>query len=109
MGTEECNSTGGIHTENIKEISAGGIVFRKNGKSWQVLMVKNRRGSWTFPKGRVENGETLEETAVREVEEETGVKARVIKYAGTVTYVYHKDDGIVVDKKVYLFPLKSIS
>ncbi len=109
MGTEECNSTGGIHTENIKEISAGGIVFRKNGKSWQVLMVKNRRGSWTFPKGRVENGETLEETAVREVEEETGVKARVIKYAGTVTYVYHKDDGIVVDKKVHFFIMKYIS
>jgi 8-oxo-dGTP pyrophosphatase MutT (NUDIX family) len=109
MGTEERDSTSGVHTENIKEVSAGGIVFRKDGATWQVLMVKNRRGSWTFPKGRVEEGETLEETAVREVEEETGVKAEVVRYAGAVSYVYHKDEGMTVDKKVHFFIMKYIS
>ncbi|NOZ92205.1 NUDIX domain-containing protein [bacterium 3DAC] len=109
MGTEERDSISGVHTENIKEVSAGGIVFRKDGSTWQVLMVKNRRGSWTFPKGRVEDGETLEQTAIREVEEETGIKAKIVRYAGSVSYVYHKDDGMTVDKKVHFFIMKYIS
>ena len=106
MGTEKRGSSGRLHTENVKEVSAGGIVFKKEGHTWRVLMVKNRKGSWTFPKGRVEEGETLEETALREVEEETGVRASVIKYAGSVSYIYHKDEGTEVDKKVHFFIMR---
>ncbi len=109
MGFEKRNGTDRIHTQEVEEISAGGIVFRREGNSWKVLMVKNRRGSWTFPKGRVEVGENLEDTAVREVEEETAVKASVVKYAGSVDYVYHKDEGVVVNKKVHFFIMKYIS
>jgi len=72
-------------------------------------MVKNRRGAWTFPKGRVEEKENLEEAALREVEEETGIKAEIERYIGSVEYTYHKGEGVVVDKKVHFFIMKYIS
>ena len=53
--------------------AAGGIVRNSEG---QILMIF-RRGLWDFPKGKVENGEKTEEAAVREVLEETGIKARI--------------------------------
>lgn len=48
---------------------AGGVVLDGAGR---VLLVRYRSGAWAFPKGHVEAGETLEQTAVREVREETG-------------------------------------
>lgn len=53
---------------------AGGVVLSLDG---HVLLVRYRSGAWAFPKGHVEPGETLEQTAVREVQEETGVTATV--------------------------------
>lgn len=53
--------------------AAGGIVRNAEG---QILMIF-RRGLWDFPKGKAEQGETIEETAVREVLEETGIEARI--------------------------------
>ena len=53
--------------------AAGGIVRNAEG---QILMIF-RRGVWDFPKGKAEQGETIEETAVREVLEETGIQARI--------------------------------
>lgn len=108
MGATKRNCSGRVHSEGI-EISAGGIVFKKDGRGWKVLMVKNRRGAWTFPKGRVEEEENLEEAALREVEEETGIKAEIERYVGSVEYTYHKGEGIVVDKKVHFFIMKYIS
>lgn len=55
--------------------AAGGIVHNTRG---QILMIF-RMGVWDFPKGKVEKGESTEETAVREVFEETGIKARITK------------------------------
>ena len=54
------------------ELGAGGVVFNKKGK---VLLLRHRNGDWVFPKGHVEKGETLLETAIREIEEESGVNA----------------------------------
>ncbi|MFB9994856.1 NUDIX hydrolase [Deinococcus oregonensis] len=55
---------------------AGGVVFDSLGR---VLLVRYRgSGAWAFPKGHVEPGETLEQTAVREVQEETGIRASVV-------------------------------
>ena len=57
-----------------KEKSCGAIVFRKNKNTIDVLIIKHRNGGhWSFPKGHVEKGETEEETARREVKEETGI------------------------------------
>jgi 8-oxo-dGTP diphosphatase len=67
-----------------REFSAGGVVIRGD----QVLLIKNPSGVWTFPKGLVEEGETPEETALREVAEETGVEGKVEGDLGEITYWY---------------------
>ncbi len=58
--------------------AAGAVVWRSVGDSMQVLLVhRDRYDDWTFPKGKTDPGETLAVTAVREVEEETGVRIRL--------------------------------
>ena len=54
-------------------ISAGGIIYRIEGDKTYFLAVKNPYDKWTFPKGKVEEGETWQEAAVREIQEETGI------------------------------------
>ena len=61
-----------------KEKSCGAVVFtRKNGTVYYVL-VQQKKGFYGFPKGHVEKGETEEETALREIREETGLSPRLI-------------------------------
>lgn len=69
-----------------KWISAGGIVFPSKTDFTKVLVIKpaNNYGPWAFPKGRVDPGETLQIAAVREVWEETGVKAKFLPLAHKV-------------------------
>ena len=57
----------------IKEVSAGVVVFKDD----LVLIIKHKNGHIDFPKGHVEGNETLEETAIREVFEETGINCRI--------------------------------
>lgn len=58
-----------------KWISSGGVVL-ENGKVW-VIKPSNHYGPWAFPKGRVDEGENLKQAALREVWEETGLRARI--------------------------------
>jgi len=58
----------------VKEISAGGVVYRKEGDRLELLMIEDRYGKWTLPKGKQEAGEEVEETALREIREETGLR-----------------------------------
>ncbi len=61
------------------ERSCGAVVYRKINGDYRYLLIRNRRSSnWSFPKGHVEKGETLEETAIREVLEETGLHIDLI-------------------------------
>jgi 8-oxo-dGTP pyrophosphatase MutT (NUDIX family) len=62
---------------------AGAIAFRDR---WQFLLVTARRDPrvWIFPKGHIEDGESQEETALRELAEEGGVEGRVVAKAGTL-------------------------
>ena len=62
---------------------AGGLVFNAAG---EVLLIRDRMGYWVFPKGHVEEGETLEAAAVREVSEEVGIEARVEAALGVTRY-----------------------
>jgi len=73
------------------EHSAGGVVTRRKDGFWEFLVIKDRFGRWSFPKGHLEEGERAEETARREVEEETGVRGAVLAYLGRVRYFFTRE------------------
>lgn len=68
----------------MEETSAGGVVIFGNA----LLLLKKFNGDYVLPKGRVEKGESLEETALREVEEESGVRGTIEGYIGEANYRY---------------------
>jgi len=85
----------------MKAVSAGGIIIDEKNR---VLILQKRNGCWVLPKGHVEEGENIEETAIREVEEESGIKAKIIKFIGEIEYhaeatEFHPEE----DKKVLWF------
>ncbi|MBQ3929235.1 MAG: NUDIX domain-containing protein [Clostridia bacterium] len=63
----------------LYEKSCGAVVYRKTASSdIKILLVKNHNGKcWTFPKGHVENNETEQQTALREIKEETGLTVKI--------------------------------
>ncbi len=65
---------------------AGGVVLRRVGDELEVLLVRYHSGDWAFPKGHIEAGETPRQTAVREVQEETGVQAHILAALGHTRY-----------------------
>jgi len=83
-----------------KITAAGGIVRRKN----HFLFIK-RNGYWDLPKGKIENKESIEEAAVREIEEECGIVQPLIEEEICVTYHTYEFNGIPTLKKTYWFSL----
>jgi len=77
-----------------REISAGGAVFKKKNKELLWLLVQPKRSdsskpiNWRLAKGIIEEGESTEATAKREVEEEAGIKVKVLDKIGKTTYFY---------------------
>lgn len=96
-----------------RHISAGGVVFRKNGPDIEVALISVRGGKvWGLPKGTAEKGENLAATAHREVREETGLDGRIIEKIGHIEYFYTvKDSGPPkrVFKIVYFFLMEYLS
>jgi len=72
--------------------AAGGIVIRPvtNGHYEVACIYREARGDWTFPKGKLDAGETFEQAAIREVWEETGMHCEVIRFAGSTNYTHRK-------------------
>lgn len=56
------------------EESAGGVLVRLGDEGWHALVIRDSYGKWGLPKGHLEHGEGVRQAAVREVEEETGLK-----------------------------------
>lgn len=83
--------------------AGGGLVFNKKG---EVLFIF-RNGKWDLPKGGTEKKETMEETAMREVEEETGVSGLKIVKKLTKTYHVFKRNGRYKLKQTYWFEMKT--
>lgn len=90
-----------------EEISAGGVVIFGNA----ILLLKKYNGDWVLPKGKVELDETLEQTAIREVYEESSVKVEIISYLGKIHYTYKSnwEDDNIVNKTVHWFLMQSRS
>lgn len=69
-----------------KIVSAGGVVYRiKNGKI-EVKLITTKNWSYTLPKGHIEDGEDVEDCAVREVKEESGATGAIEKFLGTAKW-----------------------
>jgi 8-oxo-dGTP pyrophosphatase MutT (NUDIX family) len=74
-----------------REFSAGGVLVRRLRGRWMVAAIRPRRPGpavWALPKGHIDPGERGEETALREVAEETGAHGRSLGKLGDVRYVY---------------------
>jgi 8-oxo-dGTP pyrophosphatase MutT (NUDIX family) len=74
-----------------REFSAGGVLVRRLGGRWMVAAIRpagKPAGLWALPKGRIDEGESGEVTAVREVAEETGAHGRSLGKLGDVKYVF---------------------
>jgi 8-oxo-dGTP pyrophosphatase MutT (NUDIX family) len=87
----------------MKEISAGGIVYRKIGDAVQLLLIQDRYGKITLPKGKMEPGETIEETALREIAEETGIACEIRTPLETIRYNYSLPGVGAVNKEVHYY------
>jgi 8-oxo-dGTP pyrophosphatase MutT (NUDIX family) len=74
-----------------REFSAGGVLVRRLRGRWVFAAIRpagKKPGLWALPKGQIDERERPEETAVREVAEETGAQGRVAQKLGDVRYVY---------------------
>lgn len=94
------------------EFSAGGVVFKKEVHVITILLCQHaKHHGWVFPKGFIGDrimGESKEETALREVEEETGVKGKILTPLSPISYGYEMD-GIKRKKTVYYYIMKYIA
>ncbi len=89
------------------EFSAGGVVYKKEGRKTFVLVAQHsQHHGWVFPKGLIDKGEKKEETAVREVEEETGIKAKILKPLKPIEFWY-VFEGEKIKKRVYYFLMEA--
>ena len=90
-----------------RAISAGGVVFRTGDDGLEVLVCgRGSENLWALPKGTPEAGETLEETACREVREETGVIVEATGLVGDIKYWFSRpQEGVRYHKTVrhYMF------
>ncbi len=92
--------------------SAGGLVFRKEKGKTEVVICKKsgEENVWCLPKGLVEGDEDLGETALREVEEETGLKGDINDIISDIDYWYvSKKEDIRVHKRVYYYLIDFVS
>ena len=74
-----------------REFSAGGVLVRRLAGRWMVAAIRpagKPAGLWALPKGRIDDGEPPEETALREVAEETGAHGRSLGKLGDVKYTF---------------------
>jgi 8-oxo-dGTP pyrophosphatase MutT (NUDIX family) len=98
----------------VRETSAGGLVVDgldgpREGRCAALIGRTDRRGRllWSLPKGHIEKGETAEQTAVREVAEETGIRGMVVAELGSIDY-WFVTDGRRVHKTVHHYLMRSV-
>jgi 8-oxo-dGTP diphosphatase len=68
------------------DVSSGGVLFRRESGRVEVVLIQTRVDRWQIPKGAIEEGETREQAARREVREETGIDGDVLEHLETIEY-----------------------
>lgn len=99
----------GRRLTTVDETSAGGLVVDVERRHAALIGRLDRQGRllWSLPKGHIEDGETVEQTAVREVKEETGITAHVLQPLGTIDYWFVAERRRV-HKTVHHFVLEAL-
>ena len=98
--------------EDREEVSAGGVVVRAGSAGLEVALAdqmdrNTRSRAVRLPKGKPDPGESLEQTALREVLEETGLSAEIVGSLGQVEYRYlERSEGRHVSKRVHFFLMR---
>jgi ADP-ribose pyrophosphatase len=93
----------------MKQISAGGVVFRRNEKGQlQIQLIQDRYGKVSLPKGKMEPGETVEQTALREIAEETGLEGVIVAPIDQIKYQYQHTEFGTVDKEVHYYLVEAV-
>ena len=84
--------------EIVREPTAGGVIFRRNEKKEiEILLIQDSKDRWTIPKGHIEEGETAQETAKREIGEEAGLHdVKIIGWLGKINFRYRRIDRLVL-------------
>jgi 8-oxo-dGTP pyrophosphatase MutT (NUDIX family) len=90
----------------VNDVSSGGVITRvQDGALDLVLVGRARPERWSIPKGTPIPGETLEQTALREVREETGLTVKILEPLGEITY-WFSARGVRHHKTVHFFLLE---
>ncbi|WP_137722900.1 NUDIX hydrolase [Prescottella subtropica] len=107
-------NSGAPHLRTVRETSAGGLVVDGLGGPRDKLCAAligrtDRRGRllWSLPKGHIEQGETAEQTAMREVAEETGIRGSVVASLGSIDY-WFVTEGRRIHKTVHHYLMRSL-
>jgi 8-oxo-dGTP pyrophosphatase MutT (NUDIX family) len=96
------------HSKAVREYTAGGVVFRRLGERVEILMIQDRLGRWTIPKGHVEEGESLEQTALREVAEETGLTQFRLGEKLDKLHFFYRKDGKLIFMTTHVFLMEAL-
>lgn len=91
----------------IREYTAGGLVFRKKADRLEFLLIQDLKDRWSIPKGHVESGETLEQTAVREIGEETGLKSLKIIDKLDKIHFFYRLEGKLIFMTTFVFLMEA--
>lgn len=92
-----------------KEISAGGVVYRNTEEGLEIQLIVDRYAKISLAKGKMEPGETIEETALREIQEETGMIGKIIEPVDVIKYTYEHSSLGTVDKEVHYYLVEALS
>ena len=93
---------------NARATSAGGVVHRSEGERVQILLVHRRHPVlWALPKGTPDSGESIEETALRETREETGIEVEIEGPLGSISYFFVRE-RIRFHKSVHFFLMRPV-
>jgi 8-oxo-dGTP pyrophosphatase MutT (NUDIX family) len=95
---------------NTREVSAGGLVTSSEAPEKVAIISHLNRGGradWCIPKGHPEHGETIEQAAIREVFEETGIEAEIVTKIGEINYSF-KVGNKRIHKTVHHFLMRQL-